>query len=263
VSVNVVSQRTSSVRYNLTTDKNGKFMQIGLTPGDYIVQFAKEGFAPAAREVHVGIDETTEVEIELKSVNAEEHRALSEADKAFLKGNKLYADQKYAEAAAAYASAIALDPQNWRYYLNLGLSDKKLAKPEEALAAFKKAVDLSPESFSANKETGEALAKAGLLAEARPYYEKAVSLNPDDPNARYNSGLCLVAAGEPEEALAQFRRAVELDPNYADAYYEIGTLMISQNKVAEAVANLEKFVALAPDNPRADIARRLLEALKK
>jgi tetratricopeptide (TPR) repeat protein len=261
VAVSIVSQRTSSVRFDLTTDKSGKFLQIGIAPGDYAVSFKKDGFAPASKEIHVGIDEAARIDIELKPAAAE--KALGEADRTFLNGNMLYASQKFAEAAAAYERAIQLDPGNWGYYVNLGLADKKMNKPDEALAAFRKAVEINPESFSANKETGEALAKAGRWDEARPFYEKAAALNPDDPDVHYNLGLCLSSLGDPEGALAQFRKAVELKPDLADGYYEMGTLLIGRNKVPEAVASLEKFLALAPDHPKAEVARQLLQALKK
>jgi tetratricopeptide (TPR) repeat protein len=263
VAVSIVSQRTSSIHYELSTDKNGKFMQVGITPGYYIVRFKKEGFAPVSREAHVSIDETTRIDMQLKTVEAAVEKSLSAADSLFLKGNKLYADQKFPEASAAYREALKLDPGNWRYYLNLGLACKKTGGSDDALAAFKKALELSPESFSANKEIGEALAKAGKFDEAKPYYEKAVSLSPDDAEAHYNLGLCLSSTGEPEAALAQFQRTAELKHDFADAFYQIGTLLISQNKVPEAIASLEKFLQLAPNHEKAGVARQLLEALKK
>jgi tetratricopeptide (TPR) repeat protein len=236
---------------------------VGITPGDYIVSARKEGFAPVSREVHVSIDETTRVDMQLRTMEAAVEKSLSAADNLFLKGNKLYADQKFSEASAAYREAIKLDPGSWRYYLNLGLACKKMGGSDEALAAFKKALELDPESFSASKEIGESLAKSGKLDEAKPYYEKAAGLRPDDPDAHYNLGLCLSSTGEPEAALAQFRRTAELKPDFADSYYQIGTLLIGQNKVPEAVACLEKFLQLAPNHEKAGVAKQLLEALKK
>jgi len=263
VSVSLVSARTSSVHYDLTTDKNGKFRQVGLAPGNYLVSFKMEGFAPASQEIHVGIDETKRFEVQLKTVEAVVLKSLSEGDSLFLKGNKLYADKKFSEAAAAYEEAIARDSGSWQYYLNLGLSYKKLNKPQDSLAAFRKAAELNPESPSANKEIGEALARAGSLAEARPFYEKAVGLSPDDADAHYNLGICLSSTGEPDAALAEFRKTIELKPESADAYYQLGTLLIGQNKIPEAVASLEKFLELAPDHEKAGIARQLIQALKK
>lgn len=261
--VMLVSQRTSTIRYDSKTDKEGRFVQVGLMPGYYMLSVKKAGFAPGSKEIKVGIAGEESIEITLKTIDTEEAKSYSAADKSFLKGNKLYAEQKYAEAVAAYGEAVALDPGNWGYRLNLGLSLKKAGSLEEALAAFRKAVELNPESYSANKETGEALATAKQFAEARTFYEKAVALSPDDPDAQYNLGVCLVAVGESEAALPRFQKAVEIKPDYAEAYYQMGTILIGQNKVAEACDSLEKFLALAPTHEKAGIAKQLLEFLKK
>ncbi len=263
VEVTIVSQKTSTVRYSLRTDKDGRFMQIGLMPGYFMISVKKAGFAPGSKEVKVGVAGEEAVEIALKNIEAEAEKTYSAAEKAFLKGNKLYAEQKYAEAAAAYEEAIGLDPANWGNQLNLGLSQKKAGQPEKALASFRKAAELNPESYSANKETGEALAKAGQYAEAKPYYEKAAALSPDDPDAQYNLGVCLINLGGSEAALPRFQKAVELNPDYADAYYQIGTILVGQNKAPEAIAALEKFLALAPGHEKAGVAKQLLEFLKK
>lgn len=261
--VMIVSQKTTTLRYEIKTDGQGRFVQVGIQPGYYMLSVKKAGFVPAQKEIHVGVAGDESVVITLMSAEAAAAKSYSAADRAFLSGNKLYAEQKYAEAAAAYGEAIGLDPANWAYRLNLGLSLKKAGKTEEALAAFRKAVELNPESYSANKETGETLAKAGQFAEAKPFYDKAAGLSPDDPDAQYNLGVCLVNLGESEAALPRFEKTVELKPDYADAYYQMATILISQNKVPEAKASLEKFLALAPDHEKAGIAKQLLEYLKK
>ncbi len=261
--VAIVSQKSSSLRHELKTDKEGRFVQIGVRPGYYMLSVKKAGFVPGSKEIHIGVAGEEAVEIKLNSAAAEAEKSYSAADKAFLKGNKLYAEQTFAEAAAAYEEAIGLDAANWAYHLNLGLARKKSGQPAEALAAFRKAVELNPESYSANKEAGEALAKADQFAEAKTFYEKAAGLSPDDPDAQYNLGVCLVNLGESEAALPRFAKAVELNPDFADSYYQMGTILIGQNKVAEAKASLEKFLALAPDHEKAGIAKQLLEYLKK
>jgi tetratricopeptide (TPR) repeat protein len=261
--VSIVSQRSTSLRFNLKTDKDGRFIQVGIMPGYYMISVKKSAFAPGSKEVHVGVADLQEVEITIRSVAAEAEKSYSAAEKAFLKGNKLYAEQKYAESAAAYAEAIGLDPANWGYHLNLGLALKKSGKAEEALASFRKAVEINPESYSANKEAGETLAKSGQHAEAKTFYERAAGLSPDDPDAQFNLGVCQVNLGESEAALPRFQKAVELKPDFADAYYQMATILIGQNKVPEAKAALEKFLALAPDHEKAAIARQLLDFLKK
>jgi len=261
--VSIVSQRTSSVHYEMSTDKEGKFMQVGLIPGYFLVTVKKSGLLTRSSEIRVGVAGEVKIEVKMETADQMTMKSVSEGDKLFLKGNKLFTEQKFVEAAAIYTEAVGLTPGNWGYHFNLGLALKKMDRRDEALAAFRKSVELNPESYSANKEMGELLAKAGSAAEARAFYEKAAALGPDDPDAHYNLGACLMNAGEAEAAFGHFQKVVELKSDYADAYYQLGTILIGRNQIPEAITSLEKFLELAPNHPQAPVAKQLLQALKK
>jgi tetratricopeptide (TPR) repeat protein len=262
-SVHVVSTRTTSVAYNLTTNKEGRFLQVGIQPGYFQVTVKKDGYMPRTTEARVSLAGETNLEFKLDTADEIALRSISAADKVFLKGNQLYGEQKYAEAAAAYQEAVGMSQTNWGYFLNLGLAYKKLDNKDEAVAAFRKAVELSPETYSANKELGEALAKGSAFDEAKNYYQKAVDLSPDDPDAHYNLGACLTNTGEQDAALEHFLKTAALKPDYADAFYQMGTIYIGRNMVPEAVQSLEKFLELAPGHEKAPLAKQLLQYLKK
>ena len=263
VEVSVVSSKLSSQKFDLRSDRQGRFTQIGLSPGFYIINLKKEGFAPRSIEVKVSIAEATTLEIKLEAAAAEALRTMSESDKLFVQGNKLYAENKFAEAAASYEEAVKLNTTHWAYHFNLGLAYKKMDKSEEARAAFSRAQELNPGSYSATKELAESLAKAGKYEEAKVLYRKALEVSADEPDAFYNLGLCQVSTGEPEAALESFSKCIALKPDYADAYYQLGTVYIGQNKVKEAVESLEKFLELAPGHEKAGVAKQLLDYLKK
>jgi len=263
VTVSIISVRSASQRYEVKTDKDGKFAQIGIQPGYYQVICKKDGFITRTTEVHVEIASDTFLEIKLEAADQITMKSLSAADKAFMNATNLYNSQKYEEAVAGFREAIRLNPGNWAYYFNLGLAYKKLNKPADARVAFTRAVELNPDSFSANKEIGELLAREGDFNQAAEYYKKAVSLSPSDPDGHYNLGVCLVNLGQSEEALGHFQKTVELRADYADAYFQLGSIYISQNKVKEAIECLEKFVQLAPQHEKAPLARQLLDYLKK
>ncbi len=263
VTVTIISLKVTSLKFELKSDKNGKFTQVGIWPGYYQVNLKKSGYLSVSREAKVGIAETSTLEIKMEKAQETMEQSLSKADSLFLKGYKLYEENKYQEAAAAYQEAIKINSTQWGYHFNLGLTYKKLNRREDTLAAFQKAAELNPESFSINRELGEVLAKAGNFEQAMKYYKKATELSPDDPDAFYNLGVCLLNLDESEEALRAFLKVVELKPDYADAYYQLGTLSINQNKKEEAVKYLEKFLALAPEHEKAGLARQLLDYLKK
>ena len=263
VEVSIVSSKLGSQKFDFKSDREGRFTQIGLSPGFYMVSFKKEGFAPRSVEVKVNIAEVTTLEVKLEPAGAEALRTMSESDKLFVQGNRLYADNKFAEAAASYEEAIKLNETQWAYHFNLGLAYKKMEKGEEARAAFAGALELNPGSYSAGKELAESLAKAGQFEEAKALYLKALEVSADEPDVFYNLGLCQVSTGEGEAAIESFSKCIALKPDHADAYYQLGTLYIGQNKVKEAVENLEKFLELAPGHEKAGVARQLLDYLKK
>jgi len=261
--VAVVSTKTVSMNFSLATNKEGKFLQVGIMPGYYQITVKKPGYVTRIAEVRVSLASEMSVSIRLDTADEVVAKSLSAADRLFVAGNKLYAEQKYPEAALSYEEALKLSGSNWGYYFNLGLAYKKMGRPTEETAAFVRAVELNPSSYSANKELGEALARSGDFEKAKMYYRKAVDLSPDDPDAQYNLGICLVNTGEAEEALACFRKTTDLKPDYAEAFYQIGTILIGRNEAPEAIASLERFLALAPDHEKAPLARQLLEFLKK
>jgi len=263
VTINIISIRYARRHHHIQSDEDGKFVQIGIYPGRYTIQFQKEGYMPVSTEKKIGIAETANLKITLRKASQAVQQQLSGANKSFAKGIKLFEQGKYGESIEAYKEAIEENPEEWSYYFNMGLAHKKLENKEEALEAFQKAVELNPESYSANKEMGELLAKSEKWAEAKEYYYKAVSLSQDDPDTYYNYGAVLSELGSTEEALEAFLKTIELDEEYADAYYQVGTIYIGQNRTADAIKYLESFLELAPEHPKAETAQQILDYLKK
>jgi Flp pilus assembly protein TadD len=263
VTVTIVSVRSSVKKIELETNKEGKFSQVGLWPDYYHVTFKKTGYMPISREIRVRIAAPTDMEITLDKAQDMMERNLSAADKLFLKGNKLYAEQKYDESIQAYNEALELSQSQWGYYFNLGLAYKKSENKEAAISTFQKALEMNPESYSINKELGQLLALEDNYEDAKKYYTKAAEISDDDPDAFYNLGVCLTNLGDQEGALTAFLKTVGFKEDYADAYYQIGTLYINQNNVEEAVKNLEKFLELAPEHEKANVTKQLLDYLKK
>lgn len=263
VAVTIISSKMSSRKFEVKTNKDGKFVQIGIWPGYYQVRFVKSGFAPQSWEVRVSISETTRLDIKLENVQEAVEKSLSEADKLFLKGSNFFEKGQYKEAASVFKEAIVLNATQWGYYFNLGLALKKMEEREASIDAFQEALKLNPNSYSSCSELGEAWAKNEDFEKAKTFYLKASELSPDDPDAFYNMGVIFTNLGNMEEAFTYFLKAVEIQENYAEAYYQIGTIYINKGQTAEAIKNLEKFMELAPEHPNAAIAKQLLEYLKK
>jgi tetratricopeptide (TPR) repeat protein len=263
VKITIISMQATSRKFELSSKKDGKFLQVGIIPGYYQVSFKKEGFMPLTQEIRVRIAETSRLDVKLETAEKFIESKVSDADKNFLKANKLYAENKFEEAVAAYEEAIKLNETQWGYFFNLGLAYKKMKKMDEAKGAFRKALELNPNSYSSNKELAEALGVEENYEEAKKYFLKATELSPDDADALYNLGVVSTNLGQSEEALQAFLKAVEIKEDHPDALYQLGTIFIGQNNTEEAIKNLEKFLDIAPDHEKAAIAKQLLEYLKK
>jgi tetratricopeptide (TPR) repeat protein len=263
VSVTITSITSGGASLELKTNKDGKFVQIGLRPAQYQITFKKEGFMTGTLEVRVRVADSREVKVQLEQAAGSVEGVFAKADKLFQKGNEHYEKLEYDLAIQKYQEAISQYDQQWAYFFNLGLAQKKSGDSQSAFDSFQKAVILNPDSFSCNKEMGEALALMEKFDEALPYYQKAIELNQDDPNAYFNYGVLQLKQGDSAAALESFTKVVELKPDYADAYYQLGTLHVGQNNKEEAIKSLEKFLELAPDHAQAPIAQQLLEYLKK
>jgi Flp pilus assembly protein TadD len=99
----------------------------------------------------------------------------AQTDESASRGDALFVEARFAEAAYAYREAVQRDPQNAELYNKLG----------------------------------DSLAIQKAFAEARQAYEQALRLAPDDADARQDLGLILLTLGETEAAWEQFHYVLQ------------------------------------------------------
>lgn len=118
------------------------------------------------------------------------------------KGNKLYTQRKYVEAASVYEQALKENPQSSSARYNLGLSQiRQVANPADTTPKNRRILDAARKNLSA--VAAESLQKPGLAAKANfnlgnlefnsqdyqkaiDYYKQALRIDPTDDNARKN-----------------------------------------------------------------------------
>ena len=105
-------------RFNVTTNKKGEYIQIGLQPGTWTVTASKDGVGESKAEVRITLGAAEQVDMTLAKAGAagaagmtKEEAAKQEAmQKAFSEGIAFTQAGKLDEAIAKFAEAKAVNP---------------------------------------------------------------------------------------------------------------------------------------------------------
>ncbi|HXW15600.1 MAG TPA: tetratricopeptide repeat protein, partial [Terriglobia bacterium] len=138
----------------------------------------------------------------------------------YLLGRLYIHDQRYEDAARAFAQAAELSYQACDRYLELGELYVQMSRPEEALKAFSRAVHLSPyprsspwgRSFYARVAVGRARVwlSWGDVNRAIEFQKQAVELTPHDPERLAQLAEMYEARGRAGPATEADQHASEL-----------------------------------------------------
>lgn len=112
-----------------------------------------------------------------------------------------------AEAEAAFAAAVALDPGSVRGWFLLGLCRQDRRDLDGAAAAYRSALALKPDLAEAEVNLGTALQEAGDLAGAKAAYARALACRPDT-FGRIAQAVTAAPQGELWLDLGVFRRSL-------------------------------------------------------
>ena len=133
----------------------------------------------------------------------------------------------------------------------------------EAAAAYQRALQLSPDLAPVHVELAQCLRSAGRGDEATQHFERAVALEPGRPQWQLltllHTGTLLDEQGQTTEALATFEEATQRFPESADAWAVLGVVQSHLRSPAEAQVSLGRALALDPG--RVDLMERLARVL--
>ena len=260
VKITLVSVKTETLAFELTTDQKGHFYKSGLVPGFYKMTLEKEGYVPQGGSIRIVLDETTRLDLRLEPGKGPEATGPTAA-KTIVAASALITAGKYDEAITRLGEAIAGFPLNPVPYFYRGLAYEKSGKSEEALRDYQKAIELKPDFILPHSRSGMIWAKKGDYEKAGEFYKKALDSGDQDPTTLYNYGVCLTNLGKSADARPVFEKLLAQDPEYSDAYYQLGTLCLSSGETARAKELLEKFIVKDPENKNAAIAKEILKTL--
>jgi len=167
------------------------------------------------------------------------------------------------EAIEELKRAIAIYPEYFQAYNDLGVAYIKLDLIDDAIGVLERSTVLDPKAFNPRLNLGIANVRRQDFPRAEPHLRAAVAIDSSLPLAHLYLGITLWKTARPEEAEDEFARALSLGGSeIAIAHYYLGQLYASENRVTEAVAELEAYLKQKPDSDDARQARQKIAELR-
>jgi predicted O-linked N-acetylglucosamine transferase (SPINDLY family) len=158
--------------------------------------------------------------------------------------------------------AVALNPQEPAFVLNLGLVLSELGQPVEALALLEPArgdMQTVPEWFNL---LGQVEQQLDHLPQAIEHFQKALALRPDFLFALNNLGCAYSRVGRHPEVIRTLEQAQRLDPGSPAILTNLGRACLQAGQLARAGDCFRAALALDPNRTDATLgwARALEDA---
>jgi tetratricopeptide (TPR) repeat protein len=256
-------------RTQTKTDKNGDFLQVGLSSGSYKVTASKDGVGTATQTANVRQGQNNPLNFTISAasgVSAADKEAAAALQASAGAAVEAMKAGRHDEAIAKFNEVLAKLPTCADCYYNIGQAYMAKQDPAQAETAFKKAIELKPDSVEAY--TGLAglynsQKKFDLAAEASA---KASQLGGGagggGAEASYNQGVILFNSGKFAEAKTQFEAATKTDPNMAMAQYQLGMTALNLGQIPDAISALEAYLKVDPNGSKAAEVKAALPALQ-
>ncbi|HEY2169383.1 MAG TPA: tetratricopeptide repeat protein [Candidatus Angelobacter sp.] len=275
--------------YKVKTDKKGSFSLIGVEYGVYQIEItASDGShvysgtknigdntdANSQNTLNVDLSHTTNGPAEpgggtnlASGKKTKEQLELARQENAHAaKINKLMVQyhtavgiEDWLNAISLVKQLIALDPNRWEFYQNLGTLESNQMHYPEAAESFAKGVEVAQKTLKNASDTDRALTNIGdlLLAEADSYdrmekvdeavelYQRAAATYPHPFMAKYRACNALTNAGKYEVAIEKCNQALAEDPAQWGPYQVLGGIYMALDKPKDALESYQKGAAAA------------------
>ncbi len=142
-------------------------------------------------------------------------------------------------------------------YVAMGARALKTGDLEQARTAYQTAVELNPENQRAWMNLGAVALQQNDLEAGEEYLHRALELDPGYGFAHFNLAELLDRAGRDEEALAHYRRAAEANPANVEFGIALGDQLLRSGRLEDSVGQYQRVAEAAPDFARP----RYLQAL--
>lgn len=189
------------------------------------------------------------------NVNTTDRNVTPKAKEAYDSALELIKGQQYEQAVDPLKNAIAMQPDYFHAYNDLGVLYMKLNKLEQAAEALRHAIKINDKIYLPQLNLAIVLNRLGKFKEAADLLAKLDRANPDKLS-KINPALIEAAMGAQRwpEAEGVIRKGLTLNElDVVDLKIKLGTVLMRQGKFDEAAVVLREAVQARPDSALANL----------
>jgi tetratricopeptide (TPR) repeat protein len=189
----------------------------------------------------------------------EEHAGGSKINRLISQLHRSLDAQAWNQSADLLRQLLALDPNRWEFYQNLGTLQSNSGHYQEAVEVFQKGVAVAektlataPDQAQAKADIsgmmiaqGDARLRMGEQETAVALYQEASRIAPHPGMAYLRVCSAQADRGMDDEAIDACNRAISADPNRWDFYQVLGAIEDASGKPADALATYERGMQAA------------------
>ncbi len=167
---------------------------------------------------------------------------------------------EFAQAVAAYAQALQLNPNASQAHHNLGLTWQAQGSNSQAIAEFAEAARLDPSRLDSWSSLAISCAMQNRMPEAEAAFRQIIRLRPDDGGAYGNLGNALAAQNKLDESITFYLTALKLNPSDFQTEFNLGLTYSRQGRLGEAEAHYRQSLRINPNYSQAKQALAQLQS---
>ena len=182
-----------------------------------------------------------------------------EAQQRLQRGIDLFEQGKLEEAKAEEEQVIALAPDWYQGYFELGQTYWAMKNLAEAEKQMRLAIARQPDCWLCLTGLGNVLDDAGRREEAVGYFRQAIAVAPAVGKPRYNLAITFIRMDRIEDAITELKTAESVEPGYASPWFLLGRIYFHQEKLYLADEQLTQATKLESKGQRYDQAKQLID----
>jgi predicted Zn-dependent protease len=245
------------------TNKKGEWTIIGLAPGQWTLEFSKEGYDPQKGPIDVDDSgRSAPINVTLaKTVPKVDPNA--EIQEQAQKGNALMQQEKFADARKIFEDLLLKYPSVYQLHAYIAQSYAGEKSYDKAIEHLKVAVEKEPNNADMKLLMGDLMMEKGDKEAGMAVMQSIDITQVKNPLPLINVAINLINTNKSDDAIAMLSKIAQQFPNQVETYYYRGRAYVAAKKIPEAKADLEKYVSMAPpDAPQLADAKKILEQLK-